>query len=194
MLDRRMLLKFGPPFRRNIGVLSVAALLLVLIFLPLAAEAQISTQTSLTVVPNPAMAGQVVTLTATVTDDGEVSKGTVTFSSGKQVLATVQLVGFGGGGTATLKTRFAPGMYSLTAQYNANKSYQGSNSGPQQLTVTGTEPTMTTLTDQADGNNWDFTASVFGFGFPTPTGQVKFNDLTDGFDIGDVTLAGPGTS
>src|SRR5271166_2909450 len=61
-----MLVNPGPPFRRNIGVLSVAALLLVLILPPLAAEAQILTTTTLTVNTSPAMGSQVVTLTSAV--------------------------------------------------------------------------------------------------------------------------------
>ncbi len=139
------------------------------------------------------MAGQVVTLTATVTfGTSPVSVGAVSFSSGNQVLATVQVVQ--ASGTATLKTRFAPGTFGLNAQYNANDLFQASQSGPQQLTVTGTEPTITTLSEQPDGNNFDFTATVFGFGFATPSGQVKFNDLTNGFLMGSVKLAGPGTS
>jgi Bacterial Ig-like domain (group 3)/FG-GAP-like repeat len=172
----------------------LAATLLVLLLLPLTAVAAPQpTTTSLNVAPNPATAGEVVTLTATVTSNGEpVAVGTVTFLSGKQVLAAVQVVQ--ASGTATLKTRFAPGMFQLNAQYSANDLFQASQSGPQQLTVTGTELSLTTLTAQPDGNNFDFTASVFGFGLPVPTGQVKFSDLTDGFDLPTVALAGQGMS
>ena len=168
MVDRKTLVIFGPPFRRNnIGAFSLAATLLVLLLLPLTAQAQGPT-TTLTVNPSPAMVGQVVTLTATVTSVGEpVAVGTVTFLSGKQVLATVQVVQ--ASGMATLETRFAPGMFQLNAQYNPNNLFQASQSGPQPLTVTGVEPTITTLTGQPDGNNFDFTASVFGFGFPAAT-------------------------
>jgi hypothetical protein len=62
------------------------------------------------------------------------------------------------------------------------------------LTVTGTEPSITTLTEQPDGSNFDFTGTVFGFGFAPPTGLLNFNDLTNGFFIATVPLAGPGTS
>jgi hypothetical protein len=185
---------------RGQRVISAVSLLLVL-FLPLfASAAQQPTQTSLALSTNQAMAGQPVTLTATVTSNGvPVTVGTVSFSSGTQVLATVQVVGNNPApgfvsGTAPLKTRFAPGMFGLTAQYNANDLFQGSNSGSQQLTVSGTEPTITTLTAQADGNNWDFTASVFGFGFPAPTGTASFTDLTTMMNLGSVGLAGPGMS
>ncbi len=139
------------------------------------------------------MVGQVVTLTATVNSGREpVPVGTLTFLSGKQVLAAVQIVQ--GSGTATLKTRFGLGTFELNAQYNTNNFFQTSQSGPQQLAVDGMETTITTLTAQPDGNNFDFTAAVFGFGFPTPTGQVTFNDLTNGFNLGTVVLAGPGMS
>ena len=147
---------------------TLRALLALLLLLPLTAQAQGPTTATLTVNPSPAMVGQVVTLTATVTSVGEpVAVGTVTFLSGKQVLATVQVVQ--ASGMATLETRFAPEMFQLNAQYNPNNLFQASQSGPQPLTVTGVEPTITTLTGQPDGNNFDFTASVFGFGFPAAT-------------------------
>jgi Bacterial Ig-like domain (group 3)/FG-GAP-like repeat/FG-GAP repeat len=155
--------------------------------------ASMPTTTGLSVAPNPASAGQVVTLTATVTSNGvPVTVGTVSFLSGKQLLATVQVVQ--ASGTATLKTRFEPGMFSLTAQYNATDDFGASQSAPQQLTVNGTEPTITTLTDQADGSNWDFTISVFGFGFPVTTGSASLTDLTTQLSLGNVGLAGPGMS
>src|SRR5271157_5414649 len=150
--------------------------------------------TVLSVSPINATAGQVVTLTARVFfGDGEVTVGTVTFSSGKQALGTVQLVQNGGAqGTATLKIRFAPGTYTLTAQFNGTNFFLPSQSQPQQLTVAGTEPTITTLTAKPDGSNYDFTASVFGFGFPPPTGTASFNDLTTMTNLGMVPLAGLG--
>src|SRR5271157_4679243 len=167
------------------------------------------TTTTLSVSPINATTGQVVTLTATVSavDGGPVTFGTVTFSCtgcvarGMQVLGTVQLVQLGQqAGTATLKIRFAPGTYTLTARFNGisynsylDSGFQPSQSQPQQLTVTGTEPTITTLTAKPDGSNFDFTASVFGFGFPPPTGTASFNDLTTMTNLGMVPIAGLGT-
>ena len=164
---------------------------------PVIAQAQQPTTTTLTGSPNPATAGQVVTLTAAVSfASGPVTFGTVTFLSGKQVLGTVQVVQeVLGMGTATLKTRFAPdnpNPYTLTAQYNGTNIFLPSQSAPQQLTVTGTEPTLTTLTAQPDGSNYDFTASVFGFGFPAPTGSASFTDLTTMTNLGSVGIVGPG--
>src|SRR5208337_3077261 len=178
----------------------LAIFLFAVLVLPVAAV-QPST-TTLSASPANASAGQVVTLTATVTSGEElVTAGTVNFSSGKQVLGAVQLVQLGQqAGTATLKIRFAPGTYTLTARFNGisynsylDSGFQPSQSQPQQLTVTGTEPTITTLTAKPDGSNFDFTASVFGFGFPPPTGTASFNDLTTMTNLGMVPIAGPGT-
>ena len=63
-------------------------------------------------------------------------------------------------GTATLRTRFAPGTYTLTARFNGTNFNAPSQSQPQPYTVTGTEPTITTLTAPPDGSNYDFTDSV----------------------------------
>ena len=127
-----------------------------------------------------------------------VTSGTVTFIDsevGPPVLGTVQLVQGGpAAGTATLKTRLAPGMYVTLARFNGITGNQESLSDFQQFTVTGTEPSLTTLTDQPDGNNFDFTATVFGFGYPTPTGIVTFLDNTAMTNLGSVVVAGPGTS
>ncbi|MGO9517874.1 MAG: FG-GAP-like repeat-containing protein [Candidatus Korobacteraceae bacterium] len=168
-----------------------------ILFFPSSARAQGDpTLTTLTVFPNQVSAGQVVTLTAAVTIEGDlVTVGTVTFSVGRQVLGTVQLVQFGqAAGTATLKTRFAPGTFTPIAHYNGTNFFQPSASQPQQLNVTGTEPTISTLSAQPDGNNYDFTASVFGFGFPAPTGTATFNDLTTMTSLGSAGIAGPGVS
>ena len=97
-------------------------------------------------------------------------------------------------GTATLLTRFAPGTYNLTAQFNGIQSFEPSGSAPQQLVVDGTEATISTLTAKHDGLNYDFTASVFGFGFPAPTGTATFNDLTAMRTLGSVGIVGPGMS
>jgi Bacterial Ig-like domain (group 3)/FG-GAP-like repeat len=154
--------------------------------------------TTLLVNPPAPVTGQVVTLTATVSNGGDpVTSGTVTFLDSERlpVFGTVQLVSAGpAAGTATLRTRLAPGNYLLEASFNGIAGNQPSGSDFIALTVTGTEPSITTLTAQPDGNNFDFTASVFGFGFPVPTGLATFNDLTDGLNLGTVAPAGRGTS
>ena len=159
------------------------------------ANPQLGSSTTLTVSPpSPVSAGQVVTLTASVVDQftDPVTVGTVTFYSGSQVLGTVQAIA-SPPTTAILKSRFAPGSYSLTAQYNPNNSFSGSISSAQPLTVTGTEPTISTLSAAPNGNNYDFSLSVFGFGFPTLSGSATLNNLTAGGTLlGTIDLAGPG--
>ena len=190
---------------RNQCVLATAALLVVLVFLPLAASAQQQpTSTTLALSTNQASAGQVVTLTATVqtciSGCFPVTVGTVTFLNGTQVLGTVQVVGNNPApgfvsGAATLKLGFPPGMYSLTAQYNANNQFQASQSGPQQLTVTGTEPSITDVIAFPDGSNWSFMLNVWGFGLAAqhpPTGTVSLTVASTGFNLGSIGL--PGTA
>ena len=81
-------------------------------------------------------------------------------------------------------------MYAI---FNGTLGEQASATGAA-FTVTGTEPTITTLTDQANGNNWNFTATVFGFGFPAATGTASFTDLTTMVNLGSIGVAAPGTS
>ncbi len=152
-------------------------------------------QTSLIVSPNPATVGQKVTLTATVlTITGQpVGLGTVTFLDGTQVLGTVQVQS--SNSEAVLNTRFGPGTHNLAAQYIANISFQSSVSQPVALTVTGTEPTISTLTATPDGSNYDFGLSVFGFGFAPLAGSAMLNDLTlGGTLVGTISVPGQGMS
>ena len=150
-----------------------------------------SSSVALSVTPSTASAGQVVTLTATVTSGGTpVPVGTVTFLRGTEPLGTVQLVMLNG--MATLRTRFAPGSYSLAALYNGTSSFSPGVSSPQPLNVTGTEPTISTLSATPDGTNYDFSLSVFGFGFPLLSGSATVNNLTQGGTlVGNITLPGP---
>ncbi|HME31507.1 MAG TPA: FG-GAP-like repeat-containing protein, partial [Terriglobales bacterium] len=179
----------------------LATLFFTVLVLPVAAQQPVKqpTTTTLSVSPINATAGQVVTLTATVSvvDGGPVTFGTVTFLSGKQVLGTVQVVQeVLAMGTATLKVQFPPGNFKLTAQFNGTNFFLPSQSQPpQQLTVTGTEPTITTLTATPDGRNDDFALSVFGFGFPPLAGTGPLSNLTQGgSSLGSIALPGPGTS
>ena len=151
-----------------------------------------TTAVTLSVNPSNATAGQVVTMTATVTSLGNlVTAGTVTFFNGTQVLGTVQLVKKSG--TATLLMRFGPGDDTLTAGFNGTNSFNSSVSPPQSLHVTGTEPTIGSLTATSDGQNYDFNLSVFGFGFPPLSGSATVNNLTqNGLLLGNINLAGPG--
>ena len=88
-----------------------------------------NTVTVLTATPNPAILGQAVTLTATVSAShlsGGLS-GAVTFLDGSTVLGSGKL---GGNGTASLTTTLLSlGTHSLTASYGGSTSFASSTSG-----------------------------------------------------------------
>src|SRR5262249_50482055 len=114
MATSRMSVVSGSQSHRNQRVIS-AAMLLALVFLPLAANgAPQPTQTSLALSTNQAMTGQPGMLTATVTSGGMPAfQGTITFLNGNnKVLGTVQVTGteFPPSGIARLTMRFPPGV------------------------------------------------------------------------------------
>jgi hypothetical protein len=91
-----------------------------------------STTIGLTSPQNPAIFGQPITFTATVTPQfSGVPTGTVTFLDGTKVLKTVSL----SGGEASLTTSaLIRGVHNITAKYNASTSFTG-NSGALSQTV-----------------------------------------------------------
>ena len=95
---------------------------------------QQTTTTTLIVAPNPANAGQLVTLTATVAGSSSAPRGeTVTFLDGATVLGTGTI---SAGGTATFTTAsLAAGNHSLSASYPGDASFAPSTSGAVPLSV-----------------------------------------------------------
>jgi len=95
---------------------------------------QQTTTTTLIVAPNPANAGQLVTLTATVAGSSGAPTGElVTFLDGATVLGTGTL---SAGGTATFTTpSLAAGNHSLSASYPGDASFAPSTSSTVPLTV-----------------------------------------------------------
>ncbi len=99
-----------------------------------------ATTTTLSVSPNPAVAGQAVTLTATVSaaSGSGVPTGTVTFLNGTASLGTGQLDATG---KATLTTSALPvGTSSLTAAYGGDTTFAASTSAAISVTVTSAPP------------------------------------------------------
>src|SRR5208282_156447 len=43
-----------------------------------------------------------------------------------------------------------------------------------------------------DGNNYDFTVAEFGYGFTAPTGTASLTEVSNGFNLGSIGLAGLG--
>jgi hypothetical protein len=150
-----------------------------------------STATTLLVSPSAPPAGGAVTLTAQVVDQTNgnriVDVGTVTFFSGSQILGMVQVQSSNGIGV--LRTRFGPGTYSLTAHYNENNLFGASESSGQPLTVSGTEPTVSTLSVTQDGQNYDFSLSVSGSGNAPLSGTATLNNLSlNGLLLGNIPV------
>src|SRR5207249_3711202 len=90
--------------------------------------------TALAAAPNPAVVGQPVTLTATVTCDAVVPTGSVTFFDGATPLTGP--VPVNGSGMATFTTSsLAIGSHTLTAQYSGDANCSGSTSNAVTVTV-----------------------------------------------------------
>jgi hypothetical protein len=80
---------------------------------------QATSTASLTSSPNPSMQGQAVTFTATISSPTVLPRGPVTFSAGKTVLGTSQLVG----GKAKLTiSSLSAGSTKVTATYNGDSN------------------------------------------------------------------------
>jgi hypothetical protein len=119
-----------------------------------------STTTTLTASPNPAMVGQNVTLTATVSASGSTPSGSVQFQVGGTAIGspvTVNASGvatttttFSAAGAQSLSAVFTPSSTSAynssTGTYNENVQAAGANSGSEPLAVSVPSSGVFTLT------------------------------------------------
>jgi len=137
-----------------------------------------SSSTTLSVSPNPAVIGQVVTLSATVAPSNAL--GSVQFLDGATSLGQGDLVG---GNVTFHVSSFTAGSHTLTARYlgdAATPPHPSSTSSPVTLTVTsgnGKQDTTITLTGSVE--QLAFGASLSLKAFVTPagaTGDVQFTD------------------
>ncbi|MGA9040271.1 MAG: Ig-like domain repeat protein [Terriglobales bacterium] len=148
------------------------------------------TTTTLSANPNPALFGQTVNLTATVTtQDPLAPTGTVTFRDAATVLRTVML---SSDGTATFAVnKFPAGIASLTAEYNGDSRNVKSTSSALDETINPASST-TTLSPSRNpstlGQSVIFTASVTTETGVSATGTATFTAGTTA--LGTVTLAG----
>jgi hypothetical protein len=132
-----------------------------------------------TVSPSAPVAGQVVTLSATM---NAAATGTVTFSDGNTVLATVAVAS----GAASYSTSsLAAGVHLLGFSYSGDATYMSSGTSFQQTIRAASSITLaSSVNPSATGQSVTFTAMV------TPsaaTGTVQFLDR--GTAIGTATLA-----
>ena len=144
-----------------------------------------STVTALVVSPNPAVTGQAVTLTATVSPS--TATGTVTFKDAGNAIGTGTL----SGGAVALKTSsLSVGGHSMSATYGGDSSDQASTSPAVSAMVNAPSPasTVTALVaapnPAVNGQVVTLTASVTP---STATGSVTFKDGTTA--IGTVPLS-----
>jgi len=130
-----------------------------------------STTTTLTTAPNPAQAGQSVTLTATISPPPTGSSpGTVSFYDGDTLLGAGNV---SSAGVAVFSITTLPaGANTLTAVYSGNSSFATSTSSGVTQTVTTAIATTTILTASpnpaSSGGAVTFTVSVS----PAPTGTA----------------------
>jgi hypothetical protein len=150
-----------------------------------------ATAVALTVSRNPAISGQPVTFTASVTavaPGAGTPTGTVTFFDGSTVLGTVTL---DANGTAFLSTSLAtPGSHSITAVYNGDGTFSTSSSTITEPVLRGSQTALTASANPVPaGRPVTFTATVSpASGTGTPTGTVTF--LDGRVVLGTVQLSG----
>src|SRR5579871_5140611 len=143
-----------------------------------------ATTTSVSASPNPASAGQAVTLTAAVSPNS--ASGSVTFKDGTSTLGTVSLTG----GTASMAVSTLPtGTRSLTATYNGNTTYGPSTSTAFAEVIT---PAVTTVTLSSTPNPASFGQAVtlgVTVSPATSAGTVSVFDSTTSTSLGTATLS-----
>lgn len=148
------------------------------------------TTTTLSAAPSATVAGQAVTLTATV--NGYTPTGTVTFKDGSTTLGTGTLSGSGATATATFNASFSTvGSHNITATYEGDTNDATSASATSAVAITAAT-TTTSLSNPGTatvGANVVLTATVNGY---TPTGTVTFKEGTT--VLGTGTLSGSGAS
>ena len=145
----------------------------------------------LTSTASPAVFGQTVSFTATVTGPAGTATptGTVTFEDGSKVLAQLTLVG----GKATFNTSTLPvGTATITAVYGGGTGFAAATASlSEAVKADGTSTSVvSSLNPAIAGQSVTFTATVKALspGGGTPTGTVTFKD---GFTVlGTVNLSG----
>jgi sugar lactone lactonase YvrE len=139
--------------------------------------------------PNPGIAGTTETISATValTSGSAPLTGTVTFTSGTQVLGSAALTA----GAASITPTLAIGSYQIVASYqpsNANAGASTSVAFPYSVVLATTQTTLVVAPSPGVVlTPITFTALVAGNG-GTPTGSVNF--LVNGTVVGTSALSG----
>jgi hypothetical protein len=141
----------------------------------------LATATTIAASANPAVAGAMLQLTATVAQSGSIGNGgafsgTVTFLDGGTAIGTANV---SSAGVATLNVvTLGVGLHAITASFGGSANYVSSSSAPLAETIAMAN-TATTLISSGSpsiaGTNVTLTAAVSGDG-GVATGTVKFMD------------------
>lgn len=137
-----------------------------------------TTTTALTGTPSTVIATNPVTLTATVTGNGGVPTGNVSFMDGATLVGTAKVNGSGVAAITT--TTLAVGSHTIIANYVGDTDDSPSSSNSVAITVQIATTTITLTPSQnptSYGQGLNLTAAVTGNG-GTPTGSVTFYDGT----------------
>ena len=139
---------------------------------PLAVTVQpAATNTVLTSSPDPSVAASAVAFTATVTGNGAIPTGSVTFFADG---ASIGFSNLNAKGVATLSnSSLMPGTHSVTAGYAGDQDNAASTSLPINQVV-DTLPTTTALAAASVSGTASLSATVSGDAGPSPTGTVTF--------------------
>ncbi len=151
------------------------------------------TTTTLNSSANPALDGDTITLSATITSSSPgTPTGTVTFSNGTAALGTSNVQN----GVATLNVSFPAGTYHLSATYSGDSNFSSSVGTLSQIvnprTLLPTTATISSSTNPSTvGNPVTFKAVVTAADSGVPTGSVTF---TVGSTTAVVNLDSTGTA
>jgi streptogramin lyase len=157
-----------------------------------------TTTTSLIALPNPAIVGQSVAFTATVSPAPTGSPlGTVSFYDGSTLLSSSNVNSLG---VATFSTASLPaGLNSITAVYSGNTGFAASTSSAltEMVAASAATATTTTLTASpnplADGQPATFTATVTPAPTGSPAGIISFYSGTTLLGTGTLNASGVAT-
>ena len=152
-----------------------------------------NTQNVLTASSNPATYAAPETFTATITSNGGIATGTVTFTDGGVSIGTGTL-NASGVATLTIST-LTPGTHTIVANYPGDGKASASSSTP--LTITVKEATTVVLSSSANPALTlapiILTATVNNAGVGSATGIVTFTDGTTVLGTGTLNASGVAT-
>ena len=150
-----------------------------------------TTATTLATSVNPSMFGSGVTFTATITTNGGVASGTVTFSDGSKALGTAPVTA----GTAVYSlSTLAIGAHSIVAAYSgdANNAASMSSALSQQVLQAGAVTVVSSANPSIAGTSVSFTATISSPQSAAVTGSVTFKDGSAA--LGTVGVGGAGSA